>query len=255
MARLARFLYGVALVLALICGIGFLPRLFEVQQASTHADLAEKSQMQQRGLQSNPSAVADNPGAKPDANDPASRITEITDALRKHHQFEFLKYEIWPGNYQKQKVWQIDYYYNELSSNGLPVLKHFACYFRQGKIVGNTEPASVEEENARRVDAESAVSRLSDGTWKDLSESTEAQAEAAAAEDARHAWYGLHLKRGSDGNFNWFEIGMKISDAEDVFHQRHALVKGPIQKAYDKKFDEAFTALAHRIEDRDAGSY
>jgi hypothetical protein len=43
---------------------------------------------------------------------------------------------------------------------------------------------------------------------------------------------------------------MKMADAKSVFHERHALVKGPIQKAYDKKFDEAFNAIAHRIEDQ-----
>jgi hypothetical protein len=84
-----------------------------------------------------------------------------------------------------------------------------------------------------------------------LSDSTEAKVQAAAAEDAQHAWYGLHLKRASDGHFNWFEMGMNIADTESVFHQRHSLVKGPIQDAYDKKFDEAFTAIAHKIEDRD----
>jgi hypothetical protein len=226
----------------------------ETRSNNAKSDVAQEKQNQSVEAQPTQTVANDNPGAKPDANDPGSKITDITGALRKDPRFEFLKYEIWPSEYQKQKVWQIDYYYNELSLNGLPVLKHFACYFRQGKIVGNTEPASVEEENARRADAESAVSRLRDGTWKDLSESTEAQVEAAATEDARHAWYGLHLKRGSDGQFNWFEMGMKMADAKSVFRERHTLAKGPIQKAYDKKFDEAFNAIAHRIEDQGSGS-
>jgi hypothetical protein len=47
-------------------------------------------------------------------------------------------------------------------------------------------------------------------------------------------------------------MGMKISDAQDIFHQRHVLVKGPIQEAYDKKFEESFTAIGRQIEARDS---
>jgi hypothetical protein len=58
--------------------------------------------------------------------------------------------------------------------------------------------------------------------------------------------------RGSDGHFNWFEIGMEEANAESAFHERHALVKGSLQEAYDKKFDKALTAIAHGIEARDS---
>jgi len=42
---------------------------------------------------------------------------------------------------------------------------------------------------------------------------------------------------------------MKIRDAKGVFHERHVLVEGQAQKAYDKKFEETFTAIAHRTQD------
>jgi hypothetical protein len=227
----------------------------ETRSNKAESDVAQKEQDQAVEAQATPTVVDDDPGAKPNAQDPATKINQVVTLLKSDPRYRFLKYEIWPGKYQKQKVWQIDYYYNERGIDGVFALKHCACYFRQGRIVGNTNPSTVEEENARREDEENAVSRLTDGTWKDLSESTEAQIEAAASEDAQRVWYGLHLKRGTDGNFNWFEIGMNIADAEDTFHQRHALAKGPIQEAYDKKFHDVFTAIAHRIEKRDAGSY
>jgi hypothetical protein len=255
MARLARFLYGVVSVLVLICVIGFVPRLFETRQAMRQADadpiLAKVAQTQQKAPLATPSAIDDDPGAKPDAHDPASKIDQITAVLKSDPKYKFLKYEIWPGEYQKQKVWTIDYYFSERGLDGVFVLKHVACYFRQGKIIGNTDPISVDEENARPKDDGNA-SRTADGAWKDLSHSTQEEVESAAAEDAQYAWRKLHLRQGSDGNFNWFEMGMKISDAEDTFHQRHVLVKGPIQEAYDKKFDATFTAIGHQMEAKDS---
>jgi hypothetical protein len=37
-----------------------------------------------------------------------------------------------------------------------------------------------------------------------------------------------------------------------AWHERHVLVQGPTQKAYDKKFEEAFTAVARKIEAKDS---
>jgi hypothetical protein len=144
---------------------------------------------------STPSALEDDPGAKPDAHDPATKISEITSALKSDSKFKFLKYEIWPGEYQKQKVWTSDYYYSERGLDGVFVLKHLACYFRRGKIVGNTDPISVAEENAKPKD-EGGASRTADGAWKDLSHSTQEEIESAAAEDAQYAWRKLHLRQG-----------------------------------------------------------
>lgn len=158
MARLARFLYGLASVLILICAIGFAPRLFETRQAMRQAAadpiLAKVAQTQQKEPPRTPSALEDDPGAKPDAHDPASKISEIRTVFKSDSKYKFLKYEIWPGEYQKQKVWTIDYYYSERGLDGVFVLKHVACYFRRGKIIGNSEPLSIEEENAQKKLAE-----------------------------------------------------------------------------------------------------
>src|SRR6266446_7464780 len=117
MARLARFLYGVVSVLVLICVIGFVPRLFETRQAMRQADadsiLAKVAQTQQKAPLATPSTIDDDPGAKPEAQDPATKINQVVTLLKSDPRYEFLKYEIWPGKYQKQKVWEIDYYYNE----------------------------------------------------------------------------------------------------------------------------------------------
>jgi hypothetical protein len=213
--------------------------------------VAQETQTQPNKPQATPSALDDGPGAKPDAHDPASKIDQITAVLKSDPKYKFLKYEIWPGEYQKQKVWTIDYYFSERGLDGVFVLKHLACYFRRGKIVGNTDPISVEEENAKPKD-EGGASRTADGAWKDLSHSTQEEVESAAAEDAQYAWRKLHLRQGSDGHFNWFEIGMKISDAQDTFHQRHVLVKGPVEEAYDKKFEASFTAIAKGLQPNDS---
>jgi hypothetical protein len=131
------------------------------------------------------------------------------------------------------------------------VLKHVISYFRQGRIIANSDPISVDEENAKPKD-EGGASRTADGAWKDLSHSTQEEVESAAAEDAQYAWRKLHLRQGSDGQFNWFEIGMKEGDAKGVFHERHVLIEGPTQKEYDKKFEETFTAIAQKIEAKDS---
>jgi len=193
----------------------------------------------------------DDPGAKPDAHDPATKIDRVTAFFKSDPRYKFFKYEIWAGEYQKQKVWTIDYYYSERGLDGVFVLKHVISYFRQGKIIANSDPISVDEENAKPKD-EGGASRTAVGAWKDLSHSTQDEVESAAAEDAQYAWRKLHLRQGSDGQFNWFEIGMKEGDAKGVFHERHVLVEGPTQKAYDKKFEETFTAIAQKIEAKDA---
>ena len=131
--------------------------------------------------------------------------------------------------------------------DGVFVLKHVISYFRQGKIIANSDPISVDEENAKPKD-EGGASRTAVGAWKDLSHSTQDEVESAAAEDAQYAWRKLHLRQGSDGQFNWFEIGMKEADAKGVFHERHVLVQGPTQKAYDKKVRGGF--YSSRPEDR-----
>ena len=72
--------------------------------------------------------------------------------------------------------------------------------------------------------------------------------ESEAAQDALYAWNKFDLQQGSDHHFNWFEIGWKIAEAESVFHTSHNLSEGPLREAYDKKFNEAFSAIAYRIE-------
>jgi hypothetical protein len=247
----ALIFYAIGSVLALVFTIAVVPRLLDMRHADADPAPVPKIQTQPKEPQPTPSVVADDPGAKPDPHDPASKIDRVTTFLKGDPKFKFLKYEIWPGEYQKRKVWTIDYYYSERGVDGVFVLKHVACYFRQGKIIGNTDPISVEEENTKPKD-EGGVSRTADGAWKDLNQSTQEEVEAAATEDAQYAWRKLHLRQASDSQFNWFEIGWKISDAESVFHERHSLVKGPLQEAYDKKFDKAFTAIAQGIEARDS---
>lgn len=221
----------------------------ETQSPGVNSALTQGTQTQSVEPRPTPSAYDDDPGPKPDAHDPATKIERVIAVLKGDRRYEFLKYDVWPAKYQHQKAWEINYYYNEQGPNGIPVLKHVISYFRQGKVIASTDPISVEEEE-KRSEKETA-SKLGDGSWKDLSDSTEAQAELAATEDARYGWYGSRIKPGKDGHFNWFEIGMALSDARDAFHQRHALVDGPIQRAYDKKFDESFNAIAHEMEDRD----
>jgi hypothetical protein len=242
------FVIAGAFFLAVVFAIVILI-LSETRSPGVNSALIQGTQTQSVEPKPTPSAYGDDAGPRPDAHDPATKIERVIAVLKGDRRYEFLKYDVWPGKYQHQKAWEINYYYNEQGPNGIPVLKHVISYFRQGKVIASTDPISVEEEN-ERLKKETA-SKLGDGSWKDLSDGTEAEAELAAKEDARYAWYEFGVKPGKDGHFNWFEIGGNISDAEGVFHQRHSLVGGPVRQAYDKKFDEAFTAIAHRIEDGD----
>src|SRR5258707_8538577 len=98
-----------------------------MRQADADPILAKVAQTQQKAPLATPSAIDDDTGAKPDAHDPASKIDQITAVLKSDPKYKFLKYEIWPGEYQKQKVWTIDYYFSERGLDGVFVLKHVAC--------------------------------------------------------------------------------------------------------------------------------
>jgi Superinfection immunity protein len=134
----------------------------------------------------------DDPGPKPDAYDPATKIDRVTAFFKSNPQYKFLKYEIWPGEYQKQKVWTIDYYYSERGLDGVFVLKHVISYFRQGKIIANSDPISVDEENARPKD-ESGASSLANGDRKNLSHDPDAAVKPAAADSTTAAGFGFIL--------------------------------------------------------------
>lgn len=76
-----------------------------------------------------------------------------------------------------------------------------------------------------------------------------ARLQAAAHADAEYAWGKFQLRPGEDGHFNGFEIGMRISDAEQTFHARRGLAKDSAQaKAYDEAFRAAFIGIARSIE-------
>jgi hypothetical protein len=82
-----------------------------------------------------------------------------------------------------------------------------------------------------------------------LSHSSTAEIQMAAASDARYVWDELHLRPGNDGEFNWFEIGMKIGDAERAVHKRHLLNEE--SPDYDKTFEDTFKAIAREIQDKE----
>jgi len=90
--------------------------------------------------------VDDDPGVKPDAQNPDAKIEQVVAAFKADPKYRFLKYEVWPGEYKQQKVWEIDYHYSERGFDGVFVLKHIAVYFRGGKIVGYTEPITAEQD-------------------------------------------------------------------------------------------------------------
>jgi hypothetical protein len=62
---------------------------------------------------------------------------------------------------------------------------------------------------------------------------------------AAEAWQHAEILPGRDGKYNWMEIGMNIRSLEDFLHKQ-----GVLRPADDPAFDAAFSAIAHRSEDR-----
>jgi hypothetical protein len=69
--------------------------------------------------------------------------------------------------------------------------------------------------------------------------------QATVEQLALGAWQHVKMLPGTDGKYNWVEVGMNESDLKDFLH-----TKGLLQSADDQKFDDAFDAIAHRSEDR-----
>jgi hypothetical protein len=62
---------------------------------------------------------------------------------------------------------------------------------------------------------------------------------------ASEAWQHAQILPGSDGKYNWLEIGMNVGSLQDFLH-----TQGVLRPADDAAFSHAFSAIAHRIEDR-----
>jgi len=59
------------------------------------------------------------------------------------------------------------------------------------------------------------------------------------------AWQKVKMLPGSDGKYNWVEVGMNEADLKDFLP-----TKGLLLPADDQKFDDAFSAIAHQSEER-----
>jgi Superinfection immunity protein len=80
---------------------------------------------------------------------------------------------------KSKRVWTIDYYYSERGLDGVFVLKHLACYFRGGKIIGYSDPVAVEEEHTGQKN-ERGDSSPADGARNNLSHNPDAEVKPAA---------------------------------------------------------------------------
>jgi hypothetical protein len=68
---------------------------------------------------------------------------------------------------------------------------------------------------------------------------------ATVEELALAAWQHAKILPGSDGKYNWLEIGINEGDLEDFLHKQ-----GALSPADDTAFGAAFSAIAHRLEER-----
>jgi hypothetical protein len=68
------------------------------------------------------------------------------------------------------------------------------------------------------------------------------------AMDAMVAWNSDNPQPGPDHKFNWFGLGLTQADAEKYFEPKHGITGNDVA-VYEKYFDEAFTAIAHAIQD------
>jgi hypothetical protein len=69
--------------------------------------------------------------------------------------------------------------------------------------------------------------------------------QATVEQLARSAWNRDKMLPGNDGKYNWFEIALHVPDWQRFFHE-----KGLLLPEDDQKFDDAFSAIAHRSEER-----
>ncbi len=74
------------------------------------------------------------------------------------------------------------------------------------------------------------------------------QLQAWAQMDARAAWHSDNPQPGPDHEFRWFAPGMTMGHGEKYFELRHGITGNDIA-VYEKFFAEAFTAIAHAIQD------
>jgi hypothetical protein len=161
MTRPVRTLYAiVGAVVSLIIAIRFVFHGAEADRA--------------REPQATRTAVEDDTGPKPDAQNPAAKIPKVVATLKGDSNYRFLKFEIWPGEYKNQRVWEIDYHYSERGDDGVFVLKHVAVYFRAGKIVGYGDPITADQAkpNVEEADAD-AVAKPYDVSLRDSSHRSE----------------------------------------------------------------------------------
>jgi hypothetical protein len=74
--------------------------------------------------------------------------------------------------------------------------------------------------------------------------SSEAAIQPTVEQLALGAWQKVKMLPGSDGKYNWVEVGMNEADLKEFLHK-----KGLLLPADDKAFGDAFEAIAHRSHD------